>query len=86
MKVAVRKGNEVSFKDVEPRALDFGEIRLKVEACGICGTDTARRPDDSPESRFGHEIAGTILELAPDVKNLEVGQKVALDSATPCGH
>jgi len=86
MKAAFRKGNELFFKDIEPRALEFGQIRVRVEACGICGTDIAPRDDDAPELRFGHEIAGEVIEAAPNVTRVKVGDKIALDSATPCGH
>ncbi len=86
MKAAFKGPNGISFKDVGTRALKPDEIRLKVNACGICGTDLHSDPGNKNESRFGHEMAGTILELGSAVKNLSVGQKVAIDSSSACGH
>ena len=86
MRAAFRRGDEFSLRDVGVRPLAPGEIRLKVDACGICGTDLHQSPADAAcEQGFGHEIAGTVLELGPGVTGLDVGQKVALDSSSPCG-
>ena len=66
------------------RDLEPDEIRLRVHACGVCGTDSHPLEDAEPQP-FGHEVAGTIVETGSAVTRLETGQKVALDSATPCG-
>ncbi len=86
MKAAFKGSEGIKFKDVSPRRPEADEIRVKVDACGICGTDLHINPSDKGESRFGHEIAGTILELGSAVRKLSVGQKVAIDSSTACGH
>jgi threonine dehydrogenase-like Zn-dependent dehydrogenase len=83
MKAVFRKGKDVFLKDIKLPALKSGQIRLKVEACGVCGTDVHSSAEQ--EEQFGHEIAGTILETGVEVPDLSVGQKVVLDSATPCG-
>jgi L-iditol 2-dehydrogenase len=83
MKAIFKTGNELSARDIELPALKTGQIRLQVEACGICGTDIHSATDK--EEQFGHEIAGTVLELGAGVVDLKIGQKVVLDSATPCG-
>jgi len=83
MKAAFKKGKEISIRDIELPALKPGQIRLKVDACGVCGTDVHSSSDT--EEQFGHEVAGSVLELGVGVTDLKVGQKVVLDSATPCG-
>jgi threonine dehydrogenase-like Zn-dependent dehydrogenase len=83
MKVALRCGRDVFLRDITLPPLKEGQIRLKVEACGICGTDIHCSMEN--EQQFGHEIAGKILEISPGVSKLVVGQKIVLDSATPCG-
>lgn len=85
MKAAFKKGTDVFLKDIELRPLKPDEIRLKVTACGICGTDLLQAPGEQEEAQFGHEIAGTILETSSAVPLLPIGQKIVLDSATPCG-
>jgi threonine dehydrogenase-like Zn-dependent dehydrogenase len=87
MKAAFKKNHDVFLKDFELEPLKADEIRLKVDACGICGTDLHVSPSGDQEAfRFGHEIAGTVLEIGTSVTNVEKGQKVVLDSSTPCGY
>jgi threonine dehydrogenase-like Zn-dependent dehydrogenase len=83
MIAAYKKNREVILKEKHLRELNPREIRLKVEACGICGTDLSG--EDKDFSPFGHEVAGEIVECGCGVDYLRVGQKVVLDSATPCG-
>lgn len=86
MKAAFKKGREITLRDLTLRDLRPNEIRVKIAACGICGTDLHLNPEEADqESPFGHEMAGTILEKGCGVTNLEVGQKVVIESATPCG-
>jgi len=72
------------LKQTTMRSPAQAEVRLKVDACGICGTDLHER-EIKGEEGFGHEIAGTVLETGTAVKTVKAGQKVALDSASPCG-
>lgn len=83
MIAAYKRNKEVILKEKHPRALNPREIRLKVEACGICGTDLFGEEEDF--SPFGHEVAGEIIECGRGIDYLRVGQKVVIDSATPCG-
>ncbi len=83
MIAAYKKNKEVILRKKQQRALNPREIRLKVEACGICGTDLYGEEEDF--SPFGHEVAGEIIECGCGVDFLSVGRKIVLDSATPCG-
>ena len=65
------------------------EIRIRVAACGICGSDvhgftgaTGRR---IPPLVMGHEAAGTVVAVGTGVTDLEVGTRVAIDSTVFCG-
>lgn len=84
-RAAFRKGDEVFLKDVQMPALKADAIRLRVEACGICGTDLHWNSKPSKESPFGHEVAGTVLETGAAVSNVKAGQTVALESSSACG-
>lgn len=60
-----------------------GEILVKVKACGVCHTDLHAASGDwpvKPTPPFipGHEAAGTIEALGPDVTNLKVGDAVGV--------
>jgi L-iditol 2-dehydrogenase len=66
-----------------------GEVLVRVEACGICGSDvhgydgsTGRR---IPPIVMGHEAAGTIAALGAGVTAYAVGERVTFDSTIYCG-
>jgi threonine 3-dehydrogenase len=76
----------------EPRDPGPGEIRLKVAAAGICGTDMqiyhwaprmARRM--ALPRTLGHEVSGTVDAVGPGVEAPAVGDRVALESHIYCG-
>lgn len=83
MKAAFRNRETIELREVEPQKPKANEITLRIEVCGICGTDI--HENEVEMHRFGHEIAGEITALGEGVNYLEVGQKIVLDSATPCG-
>lgn len=68
-----------------------GEVLLRVEACAICGTDPKIRahgwPNHPPYGSFvfGHEYAGTVVALGPDVTGVEIGDRVAIEPHKGCG-
>lgn len=54
----------IVLRDVEPEPLKPGWTRIKVEACGICGSDLHGYKEGKVRAGAmpGHEIAGTVLE------------------------
>jgi threonine dehydrogenase-like Zn-dependent dehydrogenase len=55
----------LQLRDVEPSPRQRGWVRLRVQACGICGSDLHRyRGSGRPGavSIPGHELVGTVLE------------------------
>ena len=65
-----------------------GQALLKVEVCGVCGTDHHIYLGEymSPYPIVGgHEFAGVIAALGPDVKGWQVGDRVAADPNVFCG-
>ncbi|HEY2656099.1 MAG TPA: zinc-dependent alcohol dehydrogenase [Solirubrobacteraceae bacterium] len=67
-----------------PRAeLEPGQIRVKVEASGLCHTDIHAAHGDwpvkpSPPFIPGHEGVGIVVELGPGVTEVAVGERVAM--------
>jgi len=59
-----------------------GQVRIKVEACGICHSDALVKEGMWPGLQFprvpGHEIAGRIDKLGPDVTLWKPGQRVGV--------
>jgi len=65
------------------------EVLVRVEACGICGSDVHGYDGSSgrriPPIVMGHEAAGTIVEVGSGVQGLHQGDRVTLDSTVYCG-
>ena len=57
-----------------------GQVRIRVEACGVCHSDAATVEGQWPGMTFprvpGHEVAGRIEEVGAGVKTWKVGQRV----------
>jgi propanol-preferring alcohol dehydrogenase len=73
----------LEVQDVPALPLLPGQIRVKVEACGLCHTDIHAAHGDwpvKPEPPFvpGHEGVGIVCELAPDVTEVDLGDRVAM--------
>ncbi|MBZ5548952.1 MAG: alcohol dehydrogenase [Acidobacteriia bacterium] len=58
------------------------QVRIKVEACGICHSDALVKEGHGPGIQYprvpGHEIAGRIDAVGADVTNWQVGQRVGV--------
>jgi 2-desacetyl-2-hydroxyethyl bacteriochlorophyllide A dehydrogenase len=68
-----------------------GQIVVKVEACGVCGTDIHIFDGEFPPTPYpitpGHEFAGIVAAVSPDVTlSLSVGDRVAVDPSLFCGY
>ena len=92
MKAAILYGKEqVRIEEITPRALVRGEVRIHVEAALTCGTDLKvfKRGYHArmivPPAVFGHELAGVISELAPEVTGWHLGDRVVVANSAPCG-
>lgn len=71
------------LEQVTTRPLEAGQIRVKVEACGLCHTDIHAAHGDwpiKPEPPFvpGHEGIGIVVELGPGVTEVSLGERVAM--------
>lgn len=75
--------------DRPSQPLAAGEVRLKVERSGICGSDIATWKGDWPTPVLpclkGHEVCASVAELGPGVEGLTPGQLVAVRPIRGCG-
>ncbi|WP_455680927.1 SDR family NAD(P)-dependent oxidoreductase [Streptomyces chartreusis] len=76
--VAQGRLDGVALVPEEPRVLEAGEVRVAVRAAGVNFRDVLNvlgmYPGDA--GRLGHEGAGVVIEVAPDVTGLAVGDRV----------
>ena len=72
----------VKVHEREIPALKADEVLIKNGACNICTTDygqyTGARKNLMFPMAWGHEFAGTIVDMGSDVKEFEVGEMVGI--------
>ena len=70
------------------------EVLVQIEYVGICGSDVhyfhtgccgSYKVDLSQDFMLGHECAGTVVKVGEGVKDLKVGDRVALEPGITCG-
>ncbi|SFB10563.1 L-idonate 5-dehydrogenase [Poseidonocella pacifica] len=81
------------YASIEGPRLGSGEVRLKIAAGGICGSDlhyynhggfgTVRLREAMV---LGHEVSGHVTEIGEGVSGLTLGDLVAVSPSRPCGH
>jgi len=87
MKMVQVKGNStVEIKDVNKPSLGSHEILVKMQACGICGSDVEKvfGKYGQPSMRLGHEPAGIITQVGSEVKNFSIGDRVFTHHHVAC--
>jgi threonine dehydrogenase-like Zn-dependent dehydrogenase len=100
MKAAVLVGvDRIEVRDVPRPAVAPHEVRVRVAAVGLCGTDLHIKSghgnyhrdargrviplEESPQI-LGHEIAGVVSEVGGDVNDVRVGARVIVDQGRTC--
>ncbi|MED1740139.1 2,3-butanediol dehydrogenase [Bacillus swezeyi] len=82
----------------EPQALE-GKVKVKVEWCGICGSDlheytagpifipieTHPLSGDKAPIVMGHEFSGQVVEVGKGVTTVQVGDRVTVEPIYACG-
>jgi len=101
MRAAVYHGRQdLRLEDVPEPRVGPGEVKLRVLYNGICGSDLHEYYDGPITTRetphpltgvrnpiiFGHELCGEVVDLADEIKDLNVGDRVAVEPVETCGH
>lgn len=79
----------LEIRDMPMPVLTEGQAVIKIEMCGICGSDVTAYRGVNPTMRYpvnglGHEGVGVIQEIGPNDKGLKAGDRVALEPYVPC--
>jgi threonine dehydrogenase-like Zn-dependent dehydrogenase len=96
--VKSRPGRGLDLVEVPDPVAGPGEVLLRVEAAGVCGSDVARyvwtrnyeagaakaMTEDLPRV-MGHEFSGQVVAVGPDVETATVGDRVAVMNILGCG-
>jgi len=86
MKVAMYyNNNDVRIEEMPIPKINDNELLVKVQACGICGSDVMEwyRLKKAPRV-LGHEMAGDIVEVGKNVKKFKVGDRIFVSHHVPC--
>jgi len=86
MRVAVYYNNhDVRLEERPLPKIGRGELLIRVEASGICGSDVMEwyRIKKAPLI-LGHEVAGEVVEVGEGVEGYKVGDRVAVSHHVPC--
>lgn len=66
-----------------------GDVLLKVQSVGVCGSDlhgyTGHSGRRTPPLIMGHEVTGEVVAVGRDVEELQVGSRVAVQPVSFCG-
>src|SRR5688500_16122646 len=81
--VADGKGG-FSLQELEVAGPQGSEVLVELKAAGVCHTDF-KSLSWQMELVLGHEGAGVVTAVGPEVKRLAPGDKVVLNWAIPCG-
>jgi len=90
--LVIHAAGDLRVEDVATPQVGPGQLRVRVRAGGICGSDlhyfqhggfgTIRIKEPMV---LGHEVAGVIEEVADDVRSFAVGERIAISPSRPCG-
>jgi L-iditol 2-dehydrogenase len=88
MRAGVYRGQgRVGVENVPVPEIRDGEVLFRVAACGICGTDIKKIHQCfvPPPQIFGHEVAGTVVDVGDGVTRFKPGDRVVSFHHVPCG-
>ncbi len=83
-----RAPNQVVTERLAVPEIGPGEVLLRIDTCGICGTDLKKIHTGSHAAPrvFGHEMAGTVAAVGEAVRGFVPGDRVMAFHHIPCGH
>lgn len=80
---------DVRIEDAPEPSPSADEVKIRVRNCSTCGTDVKifnnGHQNLDPPRILGHEIAGEIVEIGTNVSGWQIGDRVQVIAAVPCG-
>ena len=86
MKVVSIKDNLPILENHSELICGEKEIIVKLEACGICGSDIGNifKKSSKPTQKIGHEISGIIYEVGKKIIDLKIGDRITINHHCAC--
>jgi L-idonate 5-dehydrogenase len=92
MCLVIHAPDDLRLDEQDAGEIGPGQVLVRVGMGGICGSDlhyfhnggfgTVRIKEPMV---LGHEVAGTVVAVAPGVQSVRIGDKVAVNPSRPCG-
>jgi len=81
-----KKGLDIQERVQDIRSPGDDHVIIKVQACGVCGTDInfVRDWPDDPMP-LGHEVAAAVVETGKNVTTVKPGDRVIVEDCSMCG-
>lgn len=83
------RGEPLRLERVPVPEPGWGEVLVRVQACGLCGSDLHFLDGDAPVAKLpitlGHEPAGTVEVVGPGVTDIEESARVVVRAGDSCG-
>ena len=94
------KQKDLRLDNIDEPIAKKGEVKIRVEWCGICGSDLHEYtagpifiPAETPHPLtgdkapivMGHEFSGKVIEIGEGVTKVQVGDRVAVEPVYSCG-
>ncbi|OGR49209.1 MAG: hypothetical protein A2X37_02520 [Elusimicrobia bacterium GWA2_66_18] len=83
MKAILARDGAARLCEVPVPGIGAGEFLLKVEVCGLCGTDIMKLDTRAQDAVLGHELCGLVAEADADAP-FRVGERVVVSHHVPC--
>jgi L-idonate 5-dehydrogenase len=89
--VVIHARRDLRVEDVPDQELGPRDVEVRIRVGGICGSDLHYYQDGGfgtvrvrQPMVLGHEIAGVVAVIGPEVSAVKPGDKVAVNPARPC--
>ncbi len=90
--LVIHSPGDLRVEDYPTPAVGPGQVRVRIRTGGICGSDLHYYQHGGfgairiqQPMVLGHEVAGVLDEVAPDVTHLALGDRIAVNPSHPCG-
>lgn len=80
-----KRGFEIEMRERPSLSLSQHMVRIRVIACGLCGTDLHFLRDMDDWTPLGHEISAEVIEIGAEVSKVRVGDHVICEDVSMCG-
>lgn len=80
---------DIRVEQVDVPVCGAGEIRIKIDACAVCGTDLKAYVSGNPRIKapkvMGHEFTGIVDTIGSAVVGFQIGDRIVMATSVACG-